>query len=83
VNEHQPKQKNKKSKKIKNQLKPFLPKFIKEKKLAEKDWNNYQVITNEMLTYLAKQDVNVQRKYENYNEIITQWFLYFSKTDVK
>ena len=65
--------------KIKKQLKPFLPTFIKEKKVSSNDWNNYKIITSKMLIFLEKKGVKVKRSYNDYNEIITQWYIYISK----
>jgi len=65
--------------KIKRQLKPFLPTFIKEKKVSDNDWNNYKIITEKMLTFLKNKGVKVHRTYNDYNEIITQWYIYISK----
>ena len=68
--------------KIKRQVKPFLPTFIKEKKVSDNDWNNYKIITEKMLTFLNNKGVKVHRTYNDYNEIITQWYIYISKTDL-
>lgn len=75
----QSKPKNELSKKIKKQVKPFLPTFIKEKKVRFNDWNNYELITNQMLLFLKDKNVRVDRSYNNYNEIITQWYIHISK----
>lgn len=69
--------------KIKNQLKPFLPTFIKQKKLEKNDWNNYKSITNQMILQMEKSGLEIKRTYNNYNEIITQWYLYFSKNKLQ
>lgn len=65
--------------KIKNQIKPFLPTFIKEKKVSGNDWNNYKIITDKMLIFLKNKGIKVNRNYNDYNEIITQWYVYISK----
>lgn len=69
--------------KIKDQIKPFLPTFIKQQFLQKNDWNNYKPITDQMLTSLALKGLKVQQSSHNYNEIITQWYLYFSKNMIK
>ena len=66
-------------KELKKQVKPFLPTFIKEKKVRFNDWNNYELITDQMLLFLKDKNVKVHRSYNNYNEIITQWYIYVSK----
>lgn len=65
--------------KIKKHVKPFLPTFIKEKKVSDNDWNNYKIITEKMLIFLKKKDAKVIRTYNDYNEIISQWYIYISK----
>jgi asparagine synthase (glutamine-hydrolysing) len=77
--ELQPSKKNKYTQKIKDQIKPFLPTFIKQKFLQKKDWNNYKPITNQIDTLLVSKGLKVQKSFNDYNDIITQWYLYFSK----
>lgn len=77
--EHQPKPQSFLLQKIKKQIKPFLPKFIKEKKVSYNDWNNYKIITAKMLIFLESKDVKVTRTYNDYNEIVSQWYIYVSK----
>lgn len=65
--------------KIKKQIKPFLPTFIKEKIIARNSWTNYKIITQQMLLFLDSKNIKVKRTYNDYNEIITQWYVYISK----
>lgn len=81
--ELQPSEKNIKLQKIKNQIKPFLPTFIKQKFLEKNDWVNYKPLTDEMLKSLDVNKLKVKKSSKEYNEIITQWYLYFSKNRIK
>ena len=60
---------------IKTYIKAFLPKFIKQKRLEKRDWNNYKLITKPMYLTLKKNGLKISRTYKDYNEIITQWYL--------
>lgn len=68
--------------KIKDEIKPFLPIFIKQRLLEKNDWNNYKPITQQMLEEMDKKSLKVQLKSKDYNEIISQWYLYFSKNEL-
>jgi len=81
--ENQPDKKQIELQKIKNQLKPFLPTFIKQKILQKNDWNNYQPITTQMFLQMKKNKQQIKLNSKDYNEIITQWYLYFSKNNLK
>jgi asparagine synthase (glutamine-hydrolysing) len=78
-NELQPSGKSKHTQKIKDQIKPFLPTFVKQRFLQKNDWNNYKPITDQLDTLIVSKGLKVQKSSKDYNEIITQWYLYFSK----
>ncbi len=65
--------------KIKKEVKPFLPTFIKEKKIEKISWTNYKIMVQKMLFFLKSKNEKVKRTYNNYNEIITQWYIFISK----
>ena len=81
--ELQPSEKNIYTQKIKNQIKPFLPTFIKQHLIQKNDWMNYKPITNQMLIALDSNKLSVRKSSKNYNEIITQWYIYYSKNKIK
>ena len=78
-NELQPSKKSKNTQKIKDQIKPFLPTFVKQRFLQKNDWNNYKPITDQIDTLIVSKGLKVQKSSKDYNDIITQWYLYFSK----
>ncbi len=61
---------------VKSAVRPLVLKSIKEKKLNERDWNNYELVTEGMLKQLKEKNLQVKRLYKDYNEIVTQWYLY-------
>ena len=68
--------------KLKNNLKPFFPTFIKQKVLKKNDWNNYQPITNQLLLEMKQHNLKVSKKSNDYNEIIAQWYVYLCKNEI-
>jgi asparagine synthase (glutamine-hydrolysing) len=78
-NEIRVKNKKKWITRIRKKVKPFIPSFMKEKRLEKLSWMNYKNITQEMLFFLKKKNINVKRAYNGYNEIIAQWYIYISK----
>tara|TARA_Y100000034_G_scaffold134927_1_gene204844 strand:+ start:12430 stop:14010 length:1581 start_codon:yes stop_codon:yes gene_type:complete len=75
-NQHPSHSKRPKFRKTKSFLRPIVPKSIKEKKLKERDWNNYELVTEGMLHQMQEKNLEIKRLYKDYNEIITQWYLY-------
>ncbi|WP_218598435.1 asparagine synthetase B family protein [Polaribacter sp. NJDZ03] len=81
--ELQPSEKNIYAQKIKNQIKPFLPTYIKQYLIQKNDWMNYKPITNQMFIVMDSNKLSVHKSSKNYNEIITQWYIYYSKNKIK
>ncbi|NJN50338.1 MAG: hypothetical protein HC798_04345 [Polaribacter sp.] len=67
-------------KSLKKIIKPFLPNFIKQNQLDQRDWNHYKLITKPMLKELERNKIKVSRLYKDYNEIISQWYLFKIKS---
>lgn len=61
---------------IKKVIKSFLPTFIKEKRMKERDWNNYELVTQDMINQMKSANLTIHRTYNDYNEIVTQWYLH-------
>ncbi|ARV16678.1 asparagine synthetase B family protein [Polaribacter sp. SA4-12] len=81
--ELQPTERNIYNQKIKEQIKPFLPTFIKQNFLQKNDWINYKLITDQMRVLLTSKGLKLHKSYQNYNEIITQWYIYLSKNMIE
>lgn len=67
---------------LKKIIKSFLPTFIREKRMKDRDWNNYELVTKNMITQMKLAKLAIHRTYNDYNEIVTQWYLYKIKGEL-
>lgn len=69
--------------KVKNRIKPLLPKKIRKKLLLKNDWLHYSIVTNEMVSSMSENNLSVKKEVASYNEYIIQWYLYYCKGAIK
>ena len=67
---------------LKKIIKSFLPTFIKEKRMKDRDWNNYELVTQDMIAQMKSAKLSIHRTYNDYNEVVTQWYLYKIKGEL-
>lgn len=65
--------------KIKDTVKPLLPRQLKNKILEKHDWNNYKLLTDKMSLEMTEKGLKKKKSIKEYNEIIAQWYLHFCK----
>jgi asparagine synthase (glutamine-hydrolysing) len=68
--------------KIKDVVKPILPRQIKHKILQKHDWSNYKPLTDKMSLEMAENGIKTKKNIKEYNEIIAQWYLHFCKEEL-
>ena len=64
-----------KKQKIKEKIKPFLPKKFKLHFLEKNDWMAYSKVTENLLKDLKRRNIPYNFKAENYNSIISKWYI--------
>jgi len=64
-----------KKQKIKERIKPFLPKKLKLHFLKKNDWMAYSLITQKLLEDLKRRNIPYNFKADNYNSIISKWYV--------
>ncbi len=72
-----------KSVKTKTRLKQLIPNALIRKFLQKSDWNNYNLITTELLAQIKTYKLPYKKTNKGYNQIVAQWYLYFCKNKFK
>lgn len=80
--DYKPDARHLKENKLKTFIKNLVPKNVLLKRLEKPDWNNYQLITNELKKELVKQNLPFDIPTKAYNQIVVQWYLYFCKNKI-
>jgi asparagine synthase (glutamine-hydrolysing) len=65
-----------KLKQIKDQIKKYLPYTLKKKRLEKMAWNQYELITREMLKDMNAKGHKPHTNINTFNGFIIQWYIY-------
>jgi len=69
--------------KLKNHIKPLLPKIFLDYKLKKNDLLNYNSMINQVEATINRNNLQKKTKIYQHNERLIEWYLYFAKNIIK
>lgn len=68
---------------LKDGIKRFLPHYFVKNRLIKNDWLNANLISQEMIDSLERNNLFYNSKFEDFNEINIHWYLHFCMNNIK